>query len=80
MKSLALCVPADTLASLDLTGPEMFFSVPLLYDQQLGGILMKIIQEIIYGIMLFFAFREWYRKEKEKEKLETIASQQPSEW
>jgi putative membrane protein len=79
MKSLALCVPAGTLASLDLTGPEMFFSVPLLYDQQLGGILMKIIQEIIYGIMLFFAFREWYRKEQEKEKLETVASPQPSE-
>ncbi|PDM40223.1 cytochrome c oxidase assembly factor CtaG [Parageobacillus yumthangensis] len=79
MKSLALCVPSGTLASLDLTGPEMFFSVPLLYDQQLGGILMKIIQEIIYGIMLFFAFREWYRKEQEKEKLETIASPQPSE-
>ncbi|OPX03277.1 cytochrome c oxidase assembly factor CtaG [Geobacillus sp. LEMMY01] len=80
LKSLALCVPADTLASLDLTGPEMFFAVPLLYDQQLGGILMKIIQEIIYGIMLFFAFREWYRKEKEKEKLETAALSQPSEW
>jgi len=79
MKSLALCVPAGTLASLNLTGPEMFFSIPLLYDQQLGGVLMKIIQEIIYGTVLFFVFREWYRKEQEKEKLETAASTQPFE-
>ncbi|SFA46604.1 putative membrane protein [Parageobacillus thermantarcticus] len=79
MESLALCVPAGTLASLDLTGPEMFFSVPLLYDQQLGGILMKIIQEIVYGTVLFFVFMEWYRKEQEKEKKETVASPQPSE-
>lgn len=77
MESLALCVPAGTLASLHLTGPEMFFSIPLLQDQQLGGILMKIIQEIVYGTMLFFAFMEWYRKEQEK--TETAASPQPSE-
>ncbi|GCD83475.1 cytochrome c oxidase assembly factor CtaG [Parageobacillus thermoglucosidasius] len=79
MESLALCVPAGTLASLDLTGPEMFFSIPLLHDQQLGGILMKIIQEIVYGTMLFFVFMEWYRKEQEKEKEETVVSPQPSE-
>jgi putative membrane protein len=79
MKSLALCVPAGTLASLDLTGPEMFFSLPILHDQQLGGVLMKIIQEIVYGAVLFFVFMEWYRKEQEKEKLETVASPQPSE-
>lgn len=79
MESLALCVPAGTLASLDLTGPEMFFSIPLLQDQQLGGILMKIIQEIVYGTVLFFVFMEWYRKEQEKEKKETVASPQPSE-
>jgi putative membrane protein len=79
MQSLALCVPAGTLSSLNLTGPEMFFSIPLLQDQQLGGVLMKIIQEIIYGTVLFFVFMDWYQKEKEKENLETTASPQPSE-
>jgi putative membrane protein len=79
MKSLALCVPTGTLSSLHLTGPEMFFSIPLLEDQQLGGVLMKIIQEIVYGTVLFFVFMDWYQKEKEKEQLETAASPQPSE-
>ncbi len=71
-KSLALCVPASTLASLDLSGPEMFTSMSLLHDQQLGGVLMKIIQEIVYGYMLARVFREWYKndqKESEKERL-----------
>jgi putative membrane protein len=57
----------------------MFFALPLLEDQQLGGVLMKIIQEIVYGTVLFFVFMEWYRKEQEKEKLETAVSPQPSE-
>ncbi|OKO94038.1 CtaG protein [Geobacillus proteiniphilus] len=67
MTALALCVPQGTLASLDLTGPQMFLSMSPLHDQQLGGVLMKIIQEIVYGTMLFFIFTEWYRKEREKE-------------
>ncbi|MGZ0085109.1 cytochrome c oxidase assembly factor CtaG [Caldibacillus thermoamylovorans] len=67
MAALALCVPQGTLASLDLTGPQMFLSMSPLHDQQLGGVLMKIIQEIVYGTMLFFIFSDWYRKEREKE-------------
>ncbi|RAK23234.1 putative membrane protein [Anoxybacillus vitaminiphilus] len=78
VNALQLCVPAGTLASLNLTGPQMFMSMPLIYDQQLGGVLMKIIQEIIYGAMLFFIFIDWYQKEREKEKMATI-SPQPSE-
>ncbi|MBB5323813.1 putative membrane protein [Anoxybacillus tepidamans] len=79
LNALQLCVPKGTLASLHLTGPEMFLSMSLLHDQQLGGVLMKIIQEIVYGTMLFFIFIEWYQKEREKERLETIASPHPSE-
>lgn len=67
MNALALCVPQTTLASLELSGPEMFSSMSLLHDQQLGGVLMKIIQEIVYGVMLFFIFIEWYRKERDEE-------------
>ena len=77
LTSLQLCVPKGTLASLNLTGPQMFLSMPPLYDQQLGGVLMKIIQEIVYGTMLFFIFIDWYRKEREKESVETIISPQP---
>jgi putative membrane protein len=79
LNSLHLCVPAGTLASLKLTGPQMFFSMSLIHDQQLGGVLMKIIQEIVYGTMLFFIFAEWYQKEREKEQMETTVSPYPSE-
>jgi putative membrane protein len=72
LNALSLCVPAGTLASLHLTGPEMFSSMSLLHDQQLGGVLMKIIQEIVYGTILFYIFIEWYRKEREEEHVATM--------
>ncbi|PPA72170.1 cytochrome c oxidase assembly factor CtaG [Jeotgalibacillus proteolyticus] len=69
LQAMALCVPAGTLDSLSfsgLTGPELFSSMDPLYDQRLGGIVMKIIQEIVYGIVLSQVFFEWYRREKEE--------------
>ncbi|WP_147531878.1 cytochrome c oxidase assembly factor CtaG [Bacillus marasmi] len=65
LQALQLCVPTTTLASLDLSGPEMFNSLSLIDDQQLGGVLMKIIQEIVYGVVLAQVFFSWYRKDKQ---------------
>ncbi len=65
LKAMALCVPADTLASLTLSGPELFTNMPAIEDQQLGGIIMKIIQEIIYGVFLAIIFFQWYKSEQE---------------
>lgn len=62
-QAMELCVPASDLSSLKLNGPEMFNGLPLLEDQRLGGMLMKIIQEIVYGIVLAYIFFAWYRKE-----------------
>ncbi|WP_428908767.1 cytochrome c oxidase assembly factor CtaG [Niallia sp. Krafla_26] len=67
-KSLALCVPASTLSSLStlgISGPEMFTSLSLIHDQQLGGVLMKIIQEIVYAFVLSRVFFEWYKSEQQ---------------
>lgn len=69
-KALELCVPSSTLAGLTLSGPEMFSSMSLIYDQQLGGIIMKIIQEIVYGVVLAKIFFSWYRKEQEETEIE----------
>lgn len=66
LQALELCVPANTLQGLSLSGPELFSSMPLIEDQQLGGVIMKIIQEIVYGYMLAFVFFEWVRKDKEE--------------
>ncbi|WP_102027472.1 cytochrome c oxidase assembly factor CtaG [Salirhabdus sp. Marseille-P4669] len=64
--ALSLCVPFDVLSGLNTTafnGPEFFTDMSLLHDQQAGGILMKVMQEIIYGIVLGKVFFSWYRKE-----------------
>lgn len=61
--AMELCVPAGTLASLNLSSPEMFNGLPLMEDQQLGGVIMKIIQELVLGVVLGYIFYAWYNKE-----------------
>lgn len=68
LKAMELCVPSTTLQGLSLSGPELFNNMSPLADQQLGGVLMKIIQEIIFGIVLFKVFFAWWRVEKADEK------------
>ncbi|WP_226665890.1 cytochrome c oxidase assembly factor CtaG [Metabacillus litoralis] len=70
INALQLCVPSDMLAGLNLTGPDMFNTLPTVEDQQLGGVLMKIIQEIVYGTILAYIFFQWARKEREKDQQE----------
>lgn len=61
--AMELCVPASALSGLTLSGPEMFNGLPLLEDQQLGGVLMKVIQEIVLGYVLGVIFFAWFKKE-----------------
>ncbi|MFJ8266245.1 cytochrome c oxidase assembly factor CtaG [Peribacillus asahii] len=63
--AMRLCVPSSMLAGLNLSGPEMFSGLPALQDQQLGGILMKIIQEIVLGYVLGVIFFAWAKKEND---------------
>ncbi|MDQ0231303.1 cytochrome c oxidase assembly factor CtaG [Metabacillus malikii] len=69
INALQLCVPADMLSGLTLTGPDMFNILPLIDDQQLGGVLMKIIQEIVYGSILAYVFFQWANKERQKDEI-----------
>ncbi|WP_163536693.1 cytochrome c oxidase assembly factor CtaG [Gracilibacillus sp. YIM 98692] len=66
IQALALCVPSDVLSGLALSGPEMFSPLGLTEDQQLGGIVMKITQEIIYGCLLARIFFPWFRSGADK--------------
>ncbi|CAM4044392.1 cytochrome c oxidase assembly factor CtaG [Lederbergia lenta] len=66
MKAMELCVPGTTLSGLSISGPELFTNMPAQEDQQLGGVVMKLIQEIVLGFMLAKVFFEWYRKEQEE--------------
>jgi putative membrane protein len=70
MSALELCVPASTLASLNISSPELFNWMPLLDDQQTGGVIMKVVQEIVYGSILGYIFFQWAKTEREKDDLE----------
>ena len=64
MQAMALCVPGDLLSGLSLSGPELFTNMSPVSDQQVGGVLMKVIQEIIFGIILFKVFTKWWNNER----------------
>ncbi|TFB23327.1 cytochrome c oxidase assembly factor CtaG [Filobacillus milosensis] len=63
MAAMSLCVPADVLQGMNLGGPQLFLKIPLVYDQQAAGIIMKVLQELIYGGVLAHVFYNWYNKE-----------------
>ncbi|GHI01283.1 hypothetical protein AM1BK_48250 [Neobacillus kokaensis] len=62
---MSLCVGPAAFSNLNLSGPELFTSMHVVDDQRLGGVVMKIIQEIIYAVILAQVFFEWYRKDQE---------------
>ncbi|RAS85019.1 cytochrome c oxidase assembly factor CtaG [Priestia endophytica] len=72
LQAMSLCVPVDMLGSLNISGPEMFNTLPPLEDQQLGGVLMKIIQEIVYGSILAYVFFGWARRERAKDAISPL--------
>lgn len=65
IQAMALCVPTDVLQGLSgsISGPEMFSPMTIMEDQQLGGIIMKIMQEITYGIVLGTVFFSWFTRQ-----------------
>lgn len=47
--------------------PQLFASLPPLEDQRTGGIVMKVVQEIVYSTVIGYIFFKWARKEKVNE-------------
>lgn len=82
VQSLSLCVPSDVLAGLSgtLSGAEMFSPLSTLEDQQLGGILMMTMQQIIYGYIIARIFFGWFsRKNMTIDPLPTIEESERSQ-
>lgn len=63
LQAMALCVPAGTLSQLNLTGPELFTYMSTIEDQRTGGIVMKVIQELVFTVFLWLVFHEWLKNE-----------------
>ncbi|TCP30497.1 putative membrane protein [Scopulibacillus darangshiensis] len=53
-----------------IDAPQLFAVLPTVADQQLGGVIMKIMQEIVYGCALGFVFYQWVKKQKKQDKEE----------
>ncbi len=62
--AMGFCLPGGSAAMLDLLkGPESFAIMPAIEDQQLGGVIMKLVQEVVYGSTLAYVFYHWFRRE-----------------
>jgi putative membrane protein len=69
INALTLCATPSSLSRLGSAGPDllkMFNPLGPLQDQQLGGILMKTVQEIVYAVIIAKIFADWYRKDQEE--------------
>jgi putative membrane protein len=73
-KAMGYCVPQSPAALLQaFGGPGFFGSLSPKVDQQVGGIVMKFIQEFIFASMLAYVFYHWYKKENRQEDTELSA-------
>ncbi|WP_339275913.1 cytochrome c oxidase assembly factor CtaG [Paenibacillus sp. FSL W8-0426] len=68
-EAMRYCVSTGSSALLRSFGGPGFFNFlsSAQEDQQVGGILMKFIQEGIFISMLGYVFFQWYRKEKRED-------------
>lgn len=77
-KALGYCVPLDSDAILaKFTGPGEFAILPPKDDQQLGGIVMKLLQEMMYGSILYYNFARWYKRENPSDAIDPLEPVQP---
>ncbi|MEK3916246.1 cytochrome c oxidase assembly protein [Paenibacillus sp. FSL H7-0331] len=71
-----LCLPFYSLV-VEKPIVNISWLTPLM-DQQLGGVVMKIIQELVYGCILGYVFYGWYAQEKDKEEGQDDSLLEPS--
>jgi putative membrane protein len=71
---MAYCLPAGAEVPMSIfSGPNSFAFLETRMDQQLAGVLMKIMQEITYGITIGYVFKQWLQKEKQQDGALTIS-------
>ncbi|WP_100373541.1 cytochrome c oxidase assembly factor CtaG [Bacillus sp. FJAT-45037] len=71
---MAYCLPAGASVPMSVfSGPDSFAFLETRMDQQLAGVLMKIMQEITYGFTIGYVFKQWLKKEKQQDGELTIS-------
>lgn len=65
---MAYCLPGGSNIPFELFGANGSFAImEPVHDQQLAGVIMKIMQEITYGITIGYVFKQWITREKQTE-------------
>lgn len=65
VRAIGYCVAGDpTYLLQEAGGPAFFQWMTPLEDQQLGGIVMKLLQELVNIVALYTIFMSWYRNER----------------
>ncbi|WP_059103963.1 cytochrome c oxidase assembly factor CtaG [Shouchella shacheensis] len=67
---MAYCLPAGVgpeMIAAAFGSPQSLSLLDARMDQQLAGVMMKIFQEIVYGITVGYVFKQWLKKEKFQE-------------
>lgn len=67
---LGFCLPTGVTVDMSFVTAKFFQILPPMQDQQLGGVVMKVMQEIIYGVFLGVVFYRWITREKEKDRID----------
>ncbi|MCF2943440.1 cytochrome c oxidase assembly factor CtaG [Paenibacillus tarimensis] len=66
--AMGYCLTGDPALLLQqISGPDHFTMTNALEDQQAGGIIMKLVQEVMYGAILAYVFYSWFRREHSSE-------------
>lgn len=66
VRAMGYCIsgnPAEFLSRFQ-GGPAFFSLMSPTDDQQLGGIIMKLLQEFVNIVALYTVFMQWYRRER----------------
>jgi putative membrane protein len=56
---------SEPLYATYMQAPQLFPGLNTSSDQRLGGIIMKLVQELVYGSVLAYVFYHWYKQEKQ---------------
>lgn len=68
VKAMGYCVSGDPAALLSkFEGPSFFNMMTGKEDQQAGGIIMKLLQEVVNAVALYTVFMQWYRRDRMSE-------------
>ncbi|WP_096189425.1 cytochrome c oxidase assembly factor CtaG [Evansella halocellulosilytica] len=63
--AISYCIPPGADIPFEVfSGEQSIAPLSPLHDQQLGGALMKVIQELVYGVAIGYIFKQWMTRDK----------------